>query len=410
MLTEAMEVREKAHTFRHVLLSGDWIPLTLPERYWKLSTEAQLWSLGGATEASIWSNYYPIDYIDEKWKSIPYGYPLENQTMYVLDENLGMCPPYAEGDIYIGGKGVALGYIGDRDKTEQSFITHPDTGERIYRIGDRGYLSGEGYIVFLCRKDRQVKLNGYRVELDEIRSVIESVAGVKKAAVIKKTNSSGTSVLSAYYIMQAEEAGDAGKVEKAGVPLLTGFAERLAFKCSHHNQRTDLPEENVIKLRDRNNSVDILRRLSTRNFLPDKVSFEDTSSVLSNLRVQDIFGGSHSIYGTAGGVYPVQISVSINGDITEGIPAGVYYFDQRKNTLVMTDYGSDAFGRICVEGNRPIAGNAAAAMLFVSEMSVIEPLYGSRSRDFCLIECGLIAQALESICADNGLVTCQIGS
>ena len=131
---------------------------------------------------------------------------------------------------------------------------------------------------------------------------------------------------------------------------------------------------------------------------------------ITSFLVQDIFGGSHSIYGTAGGVYPVQISVSINGDITEGIPAGVYYFDQRKNTLVMTDYGSDAFGRICVEGNRPIAGNAAAAMLFVSEMSVIEPLYGSRSRDFCLIECGLIAQALESICADNGLVTCQIGS
>lgn len=204
MLVETMELHKKGYHFRKVLLSGDWIPLDLPKRYWKFCTEADIYSLGGATEASIWSNYYPIKYIDENWKSIPYGYPLENQTMYVLDNELVLCPPYVEGDIYIGGKGTALGYIGDKEKTDAVFITHHESGERIYKTGDRGYLSDEGYIVFMGRNDRQIKLNGYRIELDEIRNVIESVSGVKKAIVVKKTAGSGNAVLAAYYVRKAE--------------------------------------------------------------------------------------------------------------------------------------------------------------------------------------------------------------
>ena len=124
--------------------------------------------------------------------------------MYVLDNELVLCPPYVEGDIYIGGKGTALGYIGDKEKTDAVFITHHESGERIYKTGDRGYLSDEGYIVFMGRNDRQIKLNGYRIELDEIRNVIESVSGVKKAIVVKKTAGSGNAVLAAYYVRKAE--------------------------------------------------------------------------------------------------------------------------------------------------------------------------------------------------------------
>lgn len=223
MLVETMELHKKGYHFRKVLLSGDWIPLDLPKRYWKFCTEADIYSLGGATEASIWSNYYPVKYIDENWKSIPYGYPLENQTMYVLDNELVLCPPYVEGDIYIGGKGTALGYIGDKEKTDAVFITQHESGERIYKTGDRGYLSDEGYIVFMGRNDRQIKLNGYRMELDEIRNVIESVSGVKKAIVVKKTAGSGNAVLAAYYVRKAEESDGAGKITASDVPLLTSF-------------------------------------------------------------------------------------------------------------------------------------------------------------------------------------------
>ncbi|PEB66681.1 AMP-binding protein, partial [Bacillus thuringiensis] len=98
---------------RLVLLSGDWIPLTLPEKIWKYFGEAQINSLGGATEASIWSIYYPINEINPEWKSIPYGMPLANQKFYVLNYAGQVCPVEVEGELYIGGIGLAQGYKND---------------------------------------------------------------------------------------------------------------------------------------------------------------------------------------------------------------------------------------------------------------------------------------------------------
>ena len=79
-------------------------------------------SLGGATEASIWSIYFPINRVCKEWQSIPYGKPLANQTILILDELLKPCPIYATGSIYIGGMGVANGYHKDKEKTERSFL------------------------------------------------------------------------------------------------------------------------------------------------------------------------------------------------------------------------------------------------------------------------------------------------
>ncbi|KAB2474603.1 AMP-binding protein, partial [Bacillus cereus] len=88
---------------RLVLLSGDWIPLILPEKIRKYFGKAQINSLGGATEASIWSIYYPINEINPEWKSIPYGMPLANQKFYVLNYAGQVCPVEVEGELYIGG-------------------------------------------------------------------------------------------------------------------------------------------------------------------------------------------------------------------------------------------------------------------------------------------------------------------
>ncbi|MED4802322.1 AMP-binding protein, partial [Bacillus atrophaeus] len=82
---------------RLVLLSGDWIPVTLPERIQDHFIDSKVISLGGATEASIWSIYYPINQVKKEWASIPYGYPLANQTYYVLDYNSELCPVGVKG-------------------------------------------------------------------------------------------------------------------------------------------------------------------------------------------------------------------------------------------------------------------------------------------------------------------------
>ncbi|HBT89718.1 non-ribosomal peptide synthetase [Desulfobacter sp.] len=159
-------------SLRLVLMSGDWIPLKLPGAIWSLFPNAAVHSLGGATEASIWSIHYPIEKIDPKWKSIPYGRSIANQKFYVFDENLRHCPVWATGRLFIAGIGLALGYWRDPDKTSSSFFTHPETGERIYNTGDLGRYLPDKTIEFQGREDFQVKIRGYRIELGEIEAAI----------------------------------------------------------------------------------------------------------------------------------------------------------------------------------------------------------------------------------------------
>ncbi|MEL6222966.1 MAG: amino acid adenylation domain-containing protein, partial [Cyanobacteria bacterium J06627_8] len=170
-------------SLRLVLLSGDWLPLALPDRIRTLVPNAQVVSLGGATEASIWSIFYPIDAVDPDWKSIPYGRPLANQQFYILDMNLEPCPVWAPGQLYIGGLGLAQGYWHDEAKTAASFITHPSFGS-LYRTGDMGRFLPNGQLEFLGREDNQVKLSGYRIELGEIESTLTRHPDVSQAVVL----------------------------------------------------------------------------------------------------------------------------------------------------------------------------------------------------------------------------------
>jgi acyl-CoA synthetase (AMP-forming)/AMP-acid ligase II/acyl carrier protein len=166
-----------------VLLSGDWIPVTLPDRLRKLIPTVEIISLGGATEASIWSILYPIQRVDPSWKSIPYGKPMRNQRFFVLNERLEPCPVWVPGCLYIGGIGLAEGYWRDEAKTQASFLLHPQMGERLYRTGDLGRYLPDGNIEFLGREDFQVKVRGNRIELGEIETTLLEHPQVSKAVV-----------------------------------------------------------------------------------------------------------------------------------------------------------------------------------------------------------------------------------
>lgn len=160
-------------TLEKVFLSGDWIPLSTFERTKKLLPKAHLVSMGGATEASIWSNYYEVKEIKEDWTSIPYGYPLSNQHFYILDESGRPCPAFVKGKLHIAGKGLALEYWGREDLTEKAFYTHPTLNIRLYDTGDYGQYIEGGMIEFLGRKDDQLKINGYRIEIAEIQMAFQ---------------------------------------------------------------------------------------------------------------------------------------------------------------------------------------------------------------------------------------------
>ena len=171
---------------RKVLLSGDWIPVDLPERIRKITKEVEIFSLGGATEGSIWSIIYKIEEGSFFQTSIPYGKPLANQRFYILNERMEECPDMVSGELFISGKGVAKGYWNDPQKTKERFIPDPKVpGEMMYATGDIGRYLKSGDIEFLGREDYQVKVNGYRIELGEIEHYIRLNHAVKDTVVIK---------------------------------------------------------------------------------------------------------------------------------------------------------------------------------------------------------------------------------
>lgn len=171
-------------SLRLVMLSGDWIPVSLPGRLAAQVPAATLVSLGGATEAAIWSNYFIVGELDPGWKSIPYGWPLSNQEFHVLDAALLPVPTWCCGELYIGGTGLAQGYYNDPERTMASFVFCPHTGQRLYRTGDMGRYHASGCLEFLGRSDTQVKIRGYRIELGEIEAALERCPGVRGGAVV----------------------------------------------------------------------------------------------------------------------------------------------------------------------------------------------------------------------------------
>jgi pyochelin synthetase len=177
---EPEAVRRALAPLRLVFLSADWIPVTLPDRIRTLAPQAQVVSLGGATEASIWSICFPIGEVDPAWPSIPYGRALRGQSFHVLDERGRACPVGATGELFIGGDGLARSYVGDPDQTAERFAVHPVHG-RLYRTGDLGRWRPDGTIEFLGRLDRQVKIRGHRIELGEIESTLDRLPGVRHA-------------------------------------------------------------------------------------------------------------------------------------------------------------------------------------------------------------------------------------
>lgn len=186
MFLMVAENSTKTVPLKKVLLSGDWVQPTLYDRNKKITSNCEFISLGGATEAAIWSVYYVVNEVRSDWNSVPYGYPLANQKVIIMNTQNQECPDDVPGELWIGGMGVAKGYINEPDLTEEKFVFY--NGKRWYRTGDLVSFTKDGHLEFLGRIDHQIKLNGYRIELKEIEKNINQSKYVDKniALIIKK--------------------------------------------------------------------------------------------------------------------------------------------------------------------------------------------------------------------------------
>ena len=177
-LVKNLELENPGYRFdglKTVFLSGDWIPVNLPGRIKQFFPGADVISLGGATEGTVWSNFFPVKETPASWKSIPYGRPITNNFFYILNEQLQPVPLNVTGDLYIGGAGVAKGYANEPEKTKSAFIADPfniSLGGIMYKTGDLGRMLPDMNMEFIGRKDNQVKIQGFRVELGEIESIL----------------------------------------------------------------------------------------------------------------------------------------------------------------------------------------------------------------------------------------------
>jgi amino acid adenylation domain-containing protein len=420
MLTEYVAGRNTTlpETLRVVMMSGDWIPITLSDRIRALSPNITLISMGGATEASIWSIIYPIGAIDADWKSVPYGRPMVNQSFHVLDHALEPCPVWTPGDLYIGGIGLAKGYWRDPTKTNASFISHPRTGERLYRTGDLGRYLPDGNIEFLGRADFQVKIQGYRIELGEIESALMQHPAVSNAVVTPFGEQHGHKQLVAYVVpsQEASSSSDspAGAVYEPAASRSDGVLvdpiERVEFKLRQPGIRRNAGKMLPLQLIKREVDAEVLgdytTRRSYRTFLQAPVSFARFSEFLRSLQHIQLGGLPKYRYGSAGGLYPIQVYLYIKPDRVEGIAGGAYYYHPGDHCLVPLA-GPDAAAE---PDGAAMFTESAFSIFLVAQLDAIVPMYGEWGRDFCLLEAGAICQLLEMSAPDSGIGLCQIGS
>ncbi len=423
MLIDYQQDRAARGALRLVMMSGDWIPLSLPERIRALYPQAAIYSLGGATEASIWSICYPIDRVDPAWNSVPYGKPLANQTFQVLDDQMQPRPVWVPGDLYIGGIGLALGYWRDETKTAAHFITHPDTGERLYKTGDLGRYLPDGNLEFLGRTDFQVKIRGHRIELGEIETTLRQHDSVKDVVVravgdTKETNKR----LVAYVIYQETQTADQGTAghnvpdqytEMSPAGVLDDPIARMEFKLSQPSVKACVADKLITMprpIRDDALQHAYLARQSYRQFSDEAIALEPFSYLLGSLcqLTVDQAPLPKYRYPSAGSLYPVQTYLHIKSERIQGLAEGFYYYHPAQHKLEPCDQ-PEAIPPQVAETNQSIFAQAAFAIFLVAESAAIEPMYGDLAHNFCLLEAGYMSQLLMMQAPEQQIGLCPIG-
>jgi amino acid adenylation domain-containing protein len=231
---------------RLVITGSDRVDETRVARWLEIAGgRVRLINAYGATEATITSLAFEVT--EDTWpvrKPLPVGRPLGNVSAYVLDRHLSPVPAGVEGDLYLGGRAIARGYINHDDR---SFLDSPYGAGRLYRTGDRARMMRDGNIVFIGREDDQVKIRGFRVEPSEIEAALRTIPGVRDAAVALAADSRLAAWVSADRPMDPAEAIAAlrSKLPEYMVPVAVMQVPVLLRTAGGKLDRSRLPAPQV---------------------------------------------------------------------------------------------------------------------------------------------------------------------
>ncbi|MCH7920792.1 MAG: amino acid adenylation domain-containing protein [Planctomycetes bacterium] len=173
-------------SLKTVIVAGEACPKELIAHHYTVLPDATLYNEYGPTEGTVWSTVYKTEK-DDPFNSVPIGRPIPNMNVYILDKTRQAVPVGVAGEIYISGEGVAQGYHGQTDVTDEKFVSNnfPNSKwDKMYASGDLARYRPDGNIEFLGRIDHQVKIRGYRIELGEIETVIHGHPFVDDVVVI----------------------------------------------------------------------------------------------------------------------------------------------------------------------------------------------------------------------------------
>lgn len=220
------EQLDRLRGLKHILTGGDVLSVPHVKKALKALGPNVLINGYGPTENTTFTCCFPINNEASITDSVPIGYPLNNTTVHILDEQRNPVPLGRKGELYTGGDGVALGYWKRDDLSAEKFIDDPFSGKssaKLYRTGDIVKWQADGSIAFIGRADGQVKIRGFRIELGEIENALNDLPSVKDKVVVARQEGPGEKQLACYVVPSEAHLGSQGE-------LLDSVREHLRSK------------------------------------------------------------------------------------------------------------------------------------------------------------------------------------
>ena len=307
MFLDLPDFRKALSKCRFIVLGGEKYPPTLLPQIKELAPEARLFNTYGPTEISVSSNGKELTHSDH----ITIGRPLLNVREYVVDEDMNELPVGVTGELLIGGLGVAAGYNDLPDKTAEAFVEY--NGERCYKSGDYSYWNADGEVIILGRKDHQIKLNGLRIELGEVETVLCRQPQVKEGVVMIRSIEEHDHLV-AYYTAREKVSVDVLK-EQMGKSLThymvpTVFVEMEKMPVSP-NGKTDLKAlpQPVLELSDE------------EKIMPATADEQSLYDIVAEVVGNANFGVTTNLIGAGlTSLLAIRLSVYVNGRMGANLP------------------------------------------------------------------------------------------
>jgi arthrofactin-type cyclic lipopeptide synthetase B len=223
---------QQLHSLRQVIFGGEALEPGILKPWYARVTNAgtRLVNMYGITETTVHVTYRALEAADAQLVGVsPIGVRIPDLQLYVLDARREPVPMGVVGELYVGGAGVARGYLNRDELTAERFLADPATGQRLYKTGDLGRLLADGSVEYLGRNDDQVKIRGFRIELGEIEARLATCDGVREAVVIAREDEPGDQRLVAYVIAQQGRTPTAAELRDHLLQSLAEYMVPSAF-------------------------------------------------------------------------------------------------------------------------------------------------------------------------------------